>query len=242
MSHGLSVLANYTLERSLSNGFDPNSFSGVSNQIASCHRCDLGPTAEDIPHSLVISALYDLPFGHGRAFGSNVSSPIDALIGGWRMTAIGTFNYGEPIEITAPNQTGSSNVQARPNRLCNGNDTNFRNNIRTNGHVEFNPLCFATPAANHFGNAGRGLIYGPGQDQVDYSLVKSFPIYERARLELRGEFFNVFNHAQFLNPDGNVGDQRLLANGQIDPVNNKFGVVSSARPGRIVQLAGRITF
>lgn len=232
MSKGLSFLANYTLERSLSNGFDPNSSSATSNQITSCHRCDLGPTAEDIPQSLVVSALYDLPFGRGRQFGNHVSAPVNALIGGWRMTLIGTFNHGEPIEITAPNQTSSNGVQARPNRLCNGNDPSFKNNMRTNGFKEFNAACFAVPATGFFGNAGRGLIYAPGQDQVDYSLVKTFPIYERTRLELRGEFFNVFNHAQFLNPDGNAGD---ITSG-------KFSLVTSARDGRTVQLAGRIIF
>jgi hypothetical protein len=229
MSHGLSILANYTYQCSLTNGFDPNSSSGVSNQIASCHRCDLGPTAEDIPQSFVVSALYDLPFGRGRAFGSSVSAPVDAIAGGWRMTAIGTFNHGEPVEVISPNQTSSSNVQARPNRLCNGNDSHFKGNIRTDGYVEFNTACFVTPAPNHFGNAGRGLIYAPGQDQVDFSLAKTFPVYEHSGIELRGEFFNLFNHAQFLNPDSNTGDA-------------KFGVVSSARDPRIVQLSGRFIF
>lgn len=229
MSRGLSILANYTYERALINGFDPNSPSGVSNQIASCHRCDLGPTAEDISQSLVVSALYDLPFGRGRAFGSAISAPLNAVVGGWRMAAIGMFNHGEPIEITSPNQTSSSNVQARPNRLCNGNDSHFKDNMRSNGYVEFNTACFVTPDPGHFGNAGRGLIYAPGQDQVDFSMIKTMPIYEHSSLELRGEFFNVFNHAQFMNPDGNTGDA-------------KFGVVSSARDPRIVQLSGRFVF
>jgi hypothetical protein len=229
MAHGLSMLANYTFERALTNGFDPNSASAVSNQIASCHRCDLGPTAEDIPQSLVVSALYDLPFGRGRALASNISTPLNAIVGGWRMTTIGTFNVGEPVEITSPNETSSSNVQARPNRLCNGNDSQFKDNMRTNGYIEFNKGCFVTPAPNHFGNAGRGLIYAPGQDQVDFSMIKTIPVYEHSSLELRGEFFNVFNHAQFLNPDSSTGDA-------------KFGVVTSARDPRIVQLAGRFVF
>ncbi|HEX5284211.1 MAG TPA: carboxypeptidase-like regulatory domain-containing protein [Bryocella sp.] len=232
MSRGLSILANYTLERSLSNGFDPNSSSATSNQITSCHRCDLGPTAEDVPQSLVVSALYSLPFGHGNALGGSAPAALNFLIGGWSMTAIGTFNHGEPVEVTSPNQTGSSGIQARPNRLCNGNDPSFKNNMRTNGFKEFNAACFAVPATGFFGNAGRGLIYAPGQDQIDYSIVKSFPIYERTRLELRGEFFNLFNHAQFLNPDTNAGD---ITTG-------KFSTVTSARDGRIVQLAGRIIF
>lgn len=241
MSHGLSILANYTFQRALTNGFDPNSSSAVSNQITSCHRCDLGPTAEDIPHSLVVSALYDLPFGKGKTFGSHVSGPVDAVIGGWRLTTIGTFNHGQPIEITAPNETSSTGIQARPNRLCNGNDSNFKDHMRTNGYIEFNPLCFATPAPGYFGNAGRGLIYAPGQDQVDFSLVKTFHLYERARLELRGEFFNVFNHPQFLNPVASTANLHTNSDGTL-AANNTFGVVSSARDGRIVQLAGRIVF
>ena len=133
------------------------------------------------------------------------------------------------VEIVSPNQTSSSNNQPRPNRLCNGNDNSFKNNMRTNGYAEFNKACFVTPASGHFGNAGRGLIYGPGQDQVDFSMAKTFPIYEHANLELRGEFFNVFNHAQFSVPDASTGDAQ-------------FGVVTSARDPRIVQLSGRIVF
>jgi hypothetical protein len=231
-SHGLTILANYTFQKALSDAFEPNGPAGVNTQISQCRSCDKGPLSYDIPHSFVISTVYDLPFGRGRMFGTNMSRPLDALIGGWELTVIGNLNHGTPVDVISPNTTGSTNTRERANRTCNGNDTSIADHVRTNGFLYFDTSCFSTPATGYFGNSGRGIIYNPGVDNWDVSAVKSFSIYERLRFELRGEAFNFFNHVNFTGLDANTGDI----------ASNTFGKVSSTRPPRLIQLSGKITW
>jgi hypothetical protein len=230
-SDGLTVLANYTFQKALSDAFEPNG-PAVNTQISGCRSCDKGPLAYSIPHSFVISTVYDLPFGRGRRFGANVSRPLDTALGGWRLTVIGNLNHGTPLDVITPNTTGSTNTRERANRPCDGNDSSYSSNLRTNGYQYFNPACFATPATGYFGNSGRGIIYTPGVNNWDLSVVKAFSIYERLRFELRGEAFNFFNHVNFTGLDNNTGDI----------ASNKFGKVSGALSPRLIQISGKIVW
>ena len=118
-----------------------------------------------------------------------------------------------------------------PTVRASGNDSSFSSNLRTNGYQYFNPACFSTPATGYFGNSGRGVIYNPGVDNWDVSVVKSFSIYERLRFELRGEAFNFFNHVNFTGLDNNTGDI----------ASNKFGKVSGSLSPRLIQISGKIS-
>jgi hypothetical protein len=230
-SKGLTVLANYTFQKALSDGFEPNG-PPINTQIASCRSCDKGPVAYNIPHSVVISSVYELPFGKGKAFGNGVGRLGDALIGGWKLSVIGRMNHGTANDVTATNVTSSTNNRQRANRTCNGNDSNIASNVRTNGHVYFDTSCFNQPALGYFGDSGRGILYYPGTDLWDTSFVKGFSIREASKFELRGEFFNVFNHTNFNAPDANVGDK----------ASGKFGIITSAREPRLIQFAGILRF
>jgi hypothetical protein len=186
-------------------------------------------TSYDIPQHFVLSTVYQLPFGHGRAFGTNWNRAADALIGGWQVNAIMTLATGSAFSIAAPNRTGSNFTSVRADRSCNGADASLSDSVRSNGFRWFDTSCFAAPPAGYFGNSGRGILFGPGTNNFDIGLQKNFRFTEAARFELRGEFFNAFNHAQFNNPDATVGD-----------VN--FGVISSANTPRLVQVAGRLVW
>jgi hypothetical protein len=225
LSRGLTVLANYTYSKTLSDSWE--TAASTLNQIASCRRCDKGPTSYDIPHQMVASVLYDLPFGRTGAFGKNLPRIPDMLLGGWRLGAIGTISSGTAFTVTAPNATGSPFTSVRANRTCNGKDSQLSSHLRSNGFVYFNTACFASPAPGYFGTSPRGVLFGPGRNNWDMSMSKQISLIDRARLEVRGEFFNVFNHANFGLPDSSTGSLN-------------FGRISTAADPRLIQISGRL--
>ncbi len=101
--------------------------------------------------------------------------------------------------------------------------------MRPNGLKWFDTSCFAAPSTGYFGNAGRNVIYGPGIHNWDIGIQKFLPVWETVKTEFRAEMFNAFNHAQFGAPNSSV-------------VSPTFGLISSARPPRLVQFALRLVF
>lgn len=232
VTHGLTLLANFTWQKSLSDGFEPNTGAANGAQIVTCRRCEKGPTTYNVPLSFVISSVYDLPFGKGKQFGNNAGPVTNLLIGGWRLSVIGRMDHGRTVDVTATNQTSSQGNISRANRVagCTINDPSISKYVRTNGHRYFNTACFSTPAVGYFGTSGKDVLYTPGQDKWDASLVKAFPIYDTMKLEMRGEFFNVFNHVNFSDLGTNASAPAT------------FGVVTNARNPRIIQVAGILRF
>ena len=226
-SSGLTIMANYTYSKALTDGWEGG--GSTQSQIATCRSCDRGPTSYDIPHHFVVSTVYQLPFGRGKSFGANWNRGVDALAGGWAVDAIVTLATGNAFSVTAPNRTGSNFTSVRANRSCDGRDDQLSRHVRSDGFAWFDASCFAAPQPGYFGNSGRGVLFGPGTNNWDIGLQKNFRLAESSRFELRGEFFNAFNHAQFNNPDAQAGD-----------VN--FGVISSANPPRLIQVAGRLVW
>ncbi|MDR5727465.1 MAG: carboxypeptidase-like regulatory domain-containing protein [Terriglobia bacterium] len=225
LSQGLTILGNYTYSKTLSDSWE--TATSTVNQIATCRRCDKGPVSYDIPQQFIVSAIYELPFGRGRMLGNNMPRAVDLFLGGWRIGDITTFSTGSAFTVTSPNNTGAPFTQVRANRLCNGKDSHFSGNLRSNGFIDFNTACFATPAPGYFGTSPRGVLFGPGTDNSDMSIAKQVPLVNRLTFELRGEFFNAFNHTNFGNPDSNTGDRT-------------FGRVSNAADPRLIQVAGRL--
>ncbi len=227
---GLNFNAEYTFSKALLDGSERAGL--LDSQIATCRRCDKGPAAFNQAHRMVLSSVYELPVGRGKRFGATIPRAADIAVGGWILTGISTFATGTPIPITAPNTTGVQSATVRPNRLCNGMDSHLSGNLRGNGFIDFNTSCFVSPPVGYFGNSGRDPITGPGVQNWDVGLQKTFPLpfRERTKLKFRGEFFNVFNHANFNLPNSNAGDT----------VN--FGRISSARTPRLIQLGLKLLF
>ena len=137
----------------------------------------------------------------------------------------------EAIALSGPNTTGSQYVNHLPNRVCDGRNSQLSNDIRNNGFLWFDPGCFPVPPVGYFGNSGRTVIYGPGVNNWDLALEKSFPLAGQAtRLQVRAESFNAWNHAQFGQPDGNAGDGAT------------FGRISSTGTPRLMQLAVKVVW
>lgn len=227
-SSGLDLRFEYTYGKAIN-----DHFQGGANdsQVATCRACDKGPASFDVKHRAVASLIYRLPIGRGRTFGRDMNPLLEAVAGNWNLTSIATFSTGVPFDVTAPNTTGFNNITHRANRLCDGRSDELENNVRSNGLKWFDTSCFAAPPAGFYGNASRNVLYGPGVHNWDIGIEKNWglPLGEASRLQLRGELFNAFNHAQFGAPNS----------GTASPV---FGLISSARPPRLVQLGMRLIF
>jgi hypothetical protein len=90
-------------------------------------------------------------------FGSSMTKGANRTAGGWKLSAITTIATGQPILLTAPNQTVSAFINPLSQRVCNGSDGQLSNNIRNNGMLWFNTSCFPTPPIGYFGDRGTTL-------------------------------------------------------------------------------------
>lgn len=152
----------------------------------------------DVRQKAVGSFTWNLPLGRGQRFGVKMPRWATPAFEAWSLSAITPFATGEPIVLTAPNQTGSAFINLLPNRICNGRDSQLANNIRNNGMLWFNTACSEVSQIGYFGNSGATVLNGPGLDNWDLALEKTFGIgRETTKLQVRADMFNVWNHAQF---------------------------------------------
>jgi hypothetical protein len=240
MSNGLQILAGYTFAKNISN--NEGEEGGYSDGGAPLGQNDNNPhgeralTVNDVRHRLTFSTLYELPFGRGRRWLSHTNAFVNGVLGGWELTALGSFQTGFPI--TPQSGIDSANVGTgnwRPDRTCDGNLPSSQRTISQ----WFDTSCFTNQfliADNNngifrFGNSGRSVITGPGIRNVDFALLKDFHITESMKVQFRAEAFNAMNHANF------------GADGVITHVNDsRFGQVTSASEPRDVQIALKFLF
>jgi hypothetical protein len=230
-SHGLTLLAAYTLGKHLDIG-GPDEY--VHNDVTGRLKNLKGPAQIDSRNRLVMSYLYELPFGKGKRFGGNVSGPLGTLASGWRLSGITTFASGQP---RTPSDGGSNwgdigNRRIDP-AICLGplNDSHLRNNIRNTPNMfpYFNVNNIEIPQRGTVGNCSRGSIVGPGINNWDLGVTKNTRVSDRINVEFRGELFNVWNHAQFDDVVVNFTDPN-------------FGRIVSARPARDIQFGLKVNF
>jgi hypothetical protein len=184
---------------------------------------DHGLSSFDVAHRVVASFVWNLPFGKGERFGGSASGLKQVLIGGWQMNGIYLWQGGFPISVFAADVGGVLDSFGT-------NRADIVGDIHSGGGtIEewFNKAAFAQPALGSFGNSGRSILRGPGINNLDFGFFKNFSLPKDATLQFRVEAFNAFNHPQFSTVSQNI----TAAN---------FGVVTAARPGRIVQLGAKI--
>jgi hypothetical protein len=182
----------------------------------------------------VASYLYDLPFGKGQllATGNRV---IDAVIGDWNWSGILTLSSGTWFTVTDGNANfANSDGQQRPDFVP-GVKATSKPCIPS---TFFNTCAFQNPAAGSTGNVSINSLEGPGQKNVDFSLVKKIPLGESRHLEIRAETFNAFNHPNF----------QFAAPGPQNSINStimgtpSFGYTTGALAPRLVQLAAKLYY
>jgi hypothetical protein len=155
-----------------------------------------------------------LPFGKGRPYAANVNRFADLIIGGWQVSGIINLRSGTPYHILSGLDTGNTGnsiafATERADVISDPVPSGFQ---QTREHW-FDPNAFAVPQSGTLGNMGRNSLTGPAFQNVDLNLSKDFQIKERLGLEFRAEFFNLFNHVNFGNPNSSLANRALL--GQI---------------------------
>jgi Carboxypeptidase regulatory-like domain len=189
-----------------------------------------GLSTFDIRNNFVVSYSWDMPLGHWLSSPGGLSGK---LLNGWQLIGIARFTGGFPILLQETDDRSLCSCDGQGIHsldLPNYNGQHIKKfNPRNNAGQYFDTSVFSQMTLGVPGNAKRSFFNGPGINNFNTALHKVTPITERVSLEFRAEFFNTFNHAQFLSPVGNY-------------VASNFGQVTSANDGRIGQGAVRILF
>jgi hypothetical protein len=225
-SHGLSFLSAYTWSKSID---DSSLWSGSVVDVTDFHL-ERGLSTFDTRNRFVTSYTYDLPYGHGRQFGSSSSTLVDTLLGGWQTNGILTIQSGNPLDPSTGLQLSGTQTGTRPDVTCNPNNFNH------DPAEWFNISCFSDNFIGRYGTAGRDIIIGPPTHDFDVALLKRFALRRDDRyLQFRSEFFNVFNHPNFDNPSVTETSSTF---GKI----TSAGVQDSRASSRQIQFALRLVF
>jgi len=222
--HGLTLQAAYTYSHEIDEVTnDLNSLSNPFNP-----RYDYGSGGFDRRNILNINYIYNLPF-----FEHNSNLAARTALGGWQFSGVTVWQSGTPQYIY---YTGATDTVGLGGGTTNRPDLVAPVSYPKKRLAWFNTASFANPTPpwnggpnEGFGNAGKDAIVGPGLVNFNWSLFKTFTFKESMNLELRFEYFNVFNHTQFNNIDQNSGD-------------GNFGQVTTAYDPRTLQLGGKFHF
>jgi hypothetical protein len=242
----LEFLAGYTYSKTLDQasglGDQVNPFNpGLSRELA----------AFDLRNNFVFSYTYELPLGH-------LSTRADKLLSGWKVSGITRFSTGLPVTLlelddnsligtnnAGPNGNGIDEPNYTPGPLHFSNPRQCAENP-DNCTPYFNTSLFSAEQIGQLGNSQRRFFHGPGINNWDMALLKEFSVNERVHFEFRAEFFNTFNHAQFVATSG-IGTPStgtcVAAPGQsCNQPDSSFGIISTARDPRVGQVALKFIF
>jgi len=233
-SRGLTFLGHYTWSKMLDDAsIGSGNYSWLGGSTAQQNplnrRGEKALSAHDIAHRMVLSGAYELPFGQGKALGSGVNRWVNALIGGWEISAFALFQGGNPLQVSQNGGVMQNGGTQRPN-LIGDPSTSGPVVDRLNGGY-FNRAAFTQPPGDVFGSAPRYLNYrGPGIRTVDAALLKSVATREGQRFEFRLEATNFTNTPIFGDPNTSFG-------------NSNFGTITGTKVGsRNVQLGFKYYF
>ena len=224
MSSGLSFRSAFTWSKSIDNA----SFGSSARLPQDPNNLASERALSDFDRRRVWNSdfIYEVPFGRGRRFGGASNPFLEAFFGGWQISGIVQLADGRPFTPVASRANTQAGFASRPDRLSNGG-------VAAPGVDRwFDPSAFVVVPANQFrfGNSGRNILVGPGSVVIDGAVFKQFTLpWETHRLQIRAEIFNLSNHANFGQPDARI-DQPSA------------GIISSAGPGRQIQLALKYLF
>lgn len=251
--NGFNLLVSYTFSKTLTDADSIQPYySTLQSQGGTQNPYDLraekAVSNQDVPQNLVASYIYELPVGRGKHFLGNISKPVDAVIGGWRVSGVNRYLSGQPISFFGePGIPGFDNG-IRPNRVLGQTVKGFTGSYDPFNFVNsgsagpgsgacttgyWNCAAFANPNPSPgpnvpyvFGNMPRNVAdirSFPFYDE-DIGIAKTFAITERVKAEFRGEMFNAFNRHVFNKPDSGVLDTNFGQVGStlLGPRNGQF--------------------
>ena len=240
MSRGLMILANYTWAKSLDDlppragvtGFDTS--SALPWDDARRHQFDYGPSEFDHKHRFVASWVWQMPSLKSQ------NGVVRGFLGDWQLSGLMQAQTGRPITIAQGSDISGTGI---------GQD---RGTFTGANPYSSGPCATAAPCKvflnvgafkstsdpsikNTFGNVGKGSLRFPGFYSWDMGISKTFSITERYKVQLRGEFFNIFNQVNFLSDEGTVNNASTFSNGN-------FATLRTATDPRIGQIAMKFIF
>jgi hypothetical protein len=226
-SNGLELAAAYTYSRSLDTVGDGSGDASAPPYAFNVRGTMYGPSSFNEQQRLVLSYVYELPFGAGKKFLGTGRGAAKWLAGGWELSGIGTFASGRPFTVLISqdlSNTGGSNID-RPYLVGNPNHVPGG---QTPDHW-FNTAAFALPAFGTEGNVGRNTLVGPRFHEIDFSVIKNTSIREGKNLQFRAEIFNLPNHPNFDLPNNTINSAQA-------------GGIFTAEASRQIQLGLKLVF
>jgi Carboxypeptidase regulatory-like domain/TonB dependent receptor-like, beta-barrel len=196
LSRGLQGLASYTFSHSIDNASTDAFAHYLNTPGAIGSNGDRGNSDFDIRHSFTAGVTYDLP-----SVGSH--KVVDAILGGWSVDGFVLARSAPPVDVVGGIFFAAGTaLYPRPN-VNPGVDLEIHETQYPGGKI-FNRAAFSTPPAGQQGSFGRNVLRGFAASQADVGLQRQFAFTEKVRLRFRAEFFNIFNHPNFGNPNNNL--------------------------------------
>jgi outer membrane receptor protein involved in Fe transport len=231
--HGFQFLGAFTWSKAIDDSC--GNLDTCNPQVPTNFHIERGLSNVDLSYRMVLSSVYELPFGRGKHWGHDWSRPLDWALGGWQVNGIYTLQGGLPFSVCVDGAQGTCITRADqvgPLRTHPGALTPT---------LYFDTSSFALPPATTFadkstvfnrpGTSGRDILRGPGFSNMDLGFFKNFVITETSRLEARVQAYNLTNTPHFQNPNANLSE-------------GNFGVITQTLPFsyRQVELGLRFTF
>ncbi|MBC7928139.1 MAG: TonB-dependent receptor [Bryobacteraceae bacterium] len=231
-SGGLYFLHSFTWSKAIDNASGHLETSNGDNSRVNIRNlpAERGLSGYDQPFTNITTVNYEIPFGRGRKFGSDMNRFLDTAIGGWRVVAINTVTSGQPVNLTY-NPSAQLSVSGAPTYRANitGDPLVPESSRTVQNWLNRDTVQLPTDPRFPFGNAGRNIVRGPDFFTLDLGLHKQFRIWESHALEFRAEAFNTTNRTNFNPPNSNRSA-------------GAFGQLQSTLPARQVQFALKYLF
>jgi hypothetical protein len=251
--NGLNLLASYTFSKTLTDADAVQPYwstmqNGGAIQDPENRRAEKAVSSEDVPHNFVLSYIYELPIGRGKALFGNASRPVNAIISNWSVSGVQRYLSGQPISIFGATGIPGKNSSIRFNRVAgqpvknnaytsplNFNPTTTSTACATgyfNCNAFYDPNLFTNRDPNGTGPTGEGNpwrfgsmprnsadIRGPAYADEDFGISKLIPIHGKVKADFRAEMFDAFNRHIFTRPNSNLSSSNLNV-GQIGGLQN----------------------
>jgi hypothetical protein len=255
LTNGLQFLGAFTWSKTIDDAC--GDLDACAPQFYKNYAIERGLSNQDQPYRLVLSSLYELPFGRGKRWAHDISRALDFAVGGWQLNGIYSLQAGLPFSVTVDGNPSSTradlvgNVSVAPRNLTNYMQETYQSQvcpgINNNKPISVPAAPFILPLSsqgvgsaglpcpggifNSPGTSGRDILRGPGSSNIDLALFKNFSLTEQVKTQFRVQAYNLTNTPHFANPDSNLS-------------HGTFGQINSVQPNswRQVELGLRVTF
>jgi hypothetical protein len=229
--NGMTIMASYQHSKAYDNSSENQGWE-VNDRIRNVNNfaAERSVSSHDVPNNWALTYVYELPVGRGKKYGASMHKAVDAVVGGWQMSAIWKIGSGLPLIFSAPNNLFNYSEWQQPN-IKSG--ANLNDGTRTHRPL-VQHLGLRTTRAVHLRQRPRYIdeIRYSRTNNWDMSLAKNSKILERLKLQFRAEMYNALNRVQFGRADTGFGG-------------TNFGRVTGTAPGngpRTIQMALRLSF